>query len=197
MERIMNYKLKDDFEAYLLNNVYLEPAHIHHHDFYEIFFLLSGNVKYIIENKTYELIPGDILLISPTELHQSFFSLDQSYRRIVIYFSHEYILSIAKGEKILTRCFTARKNHLRLDPAISNLLITHANNIAKEYAKNDEYSKIMANALLVELLVSINRYVLNELSQNNEQESTKNILSELVEYINNNLSSELSLDRLA
>lgn len=191
------FRIKEDFEAYLMNNVYLGHAPIHHHDFYEMFFLLSGEAKYVIEGVTYDLMPGDIILISPTELHQCSYSLAEPYRRIVIYFTYEYILSAAGNTKLLTRCFTAHKNHLRLEPAVSNLLMTHAINIAKEFAKKDEYSKIMADALLVELLVSINRFVINNLDKNTEKETAKSVLAELVDYINSNLSSHLSLDWLA
>ena len=74
--------------------------------------------------------------------------------------------------------------------------MTHAINITKEFAKKDEYSKIMADALLVELLVSINRFVINNLDKNTEKETAKSVLAELVDYINSNLSSNLSLTGL-
>ena len=32
----------------------------HNHDFYEIYFFVSGEVTYIIEGNSYKLKPGDI-----------------------------------------------------------------------------------------------------------------------------------------
>ena len=42
----------------------------HYHDFYEIYFFIAGKVTYNIESRNFTLSPGDILLISPHELHQ-------------------------------------------------------------------------------------------------------------------------------
>ena len=36
---------------------------LHFHDYYEVFFFLSGEINYQIEGTTYHPTPGDILLI--------------------------------------------------------------------------------------------------------------------------------------
>ena len=46
------------------------PGEYHEHEFYEIFFFLSGDVSYIIEGSTYQLRPGDILLTSNEDIHK-------------------------------------------------------------------------------------------------------------------------------
>ena len=48
----------------------LGEVSLHHHDFYEIYLFLNGSVEYSIESRIYRLLPGDILLIGPMELHQ-------------------------------------------------------------------------------------------------------------------------------
>lgn len=62
--------LEADYEAYRYRDSYLSEVELHHHDFYEIYFFISGKVQYTIESRQYDLKPGDILLISPLELHQ-------------------------------------------------------------------------------------------------------------------------------
>ena len=59
-----------DFEILHMRDTYLKDVQLHHHDFFEVFFLISGDVSYTIESRVYHLMPGDLLLISPKELHQ-------------------------------------------------------------------------------------------------------------------------------
>ena len=53
---------------------YLEPkgadVEVHHHDFYEVYCLLSGQADYWVDGQTYHLRAGDMLLINPMELHR-------------------------------------------------------------------------------------------------------------------------------
>ena len=65
--QVMN---RTDFEILHMRDTYLKDVELHHHDFFEIFFLISGDVSYTIESRVYHLMPGDLLLISPKELHQ-------------------------------------------------------------------------------------------------------------------------------
>ena len=56
-----------DFELQYKRDSYLKDVELHHHDFYELYFLLSGDVTYTIESRLYHVLPGDMLLISVTE----------------------------------------------------------------------------------------------------------------------------------
>ena len=40
---------------------------LHHHDFYEIYYFISGQVEYRVEGSTYLMQPGDLLLISKSD----------------------------------------------------------------------------------------------------------------------------------
>ncbi len=61
--------LTNNYEIYRYRDSYLNNVALHHHDFYEVYLFLNGNVNYTIESRNYHLLPGDILLISPLELH--------------------------------------------------------------------------------------------------------------------------------
>ena len=62
---------------------------LHSHDFYEIFFMLSGGMDAIAGGRRYALVPGSILLLSPGELHRPCLLAepDQPYERIVLWLS--------------------------------------------------------------------------------------------------------------
>ena len=56
------------------HHLYDESPHnidFHKHTFYELFFFLSGDVNYIIEDRHYKLRQGDILLISKSDMHRA------------------------------------------------------------------------------------------------------------------------------
>src|SRR5699024_11565734 len=73
-----------DFELYRYRSTYMNEVALHHHDFYEVYLLLRGQVSYIVENHLYKMRPGDILLISPLELHQARIAADaEPYERFV------------------------------------------------------------------------------------------------------------------
>ena len=61
----------------------------HQHPFYEIFFFLSGNVNYIIEGRTYNLRPGDILLTGSLDIHRPDIHPGKPYERIVIWLADD------------------------------------------------------------------------------------------------------------
>ena len=80
------------FEVFRYKDAYLKEVALHHHDFYEVYFFLSGNVQYNIESRSYLLTPGDVLLISPMELHQPMFGSDhREYERIVLWIDKQFL----------------------------------------------------------------------------------------------------------
>ena len=78
--------LTNNYEIYRYRDSYPNNVALHHHDFYEVYLFLNGNVNYTIESRNYHLLPGDILLISPLELHQPRITLEKHpYERIVLW----------------------------------------------------------------------------------------------------------------
>lgn len=72
-------------DVFYFSDTALCDVPFHCHDFRTIVLVLSGNVIYSIEGKTYSLQPYDIALIDIGEIH-SVDSLDRStYKRIVFY----------------------------------------------------------------------------------------------------------------
>ena len=59
------------FEVFHYREKKTEKLQVHHHDFFEIYFLLNGQVTFRVEGSDYLLEPGDLLLINPQELHHA------------------------------------------------------------------------------------------------------------------------------
>ena len=62
---------------------------LHSHVYYEIIFIRSGNLQYLIGTRRYRIQRGDILLIAPGVSHRPLFleRLQEKYARIVIWVS--------------------------------------------------------------------------------------------------------------
>ena len=94
------------FEVFHYRDKKMDNVGIHHHDFFEVYFFLSGRVSFKVEGKSYHLEPGDLLLINPQELHQPDVGADALYERIVLWIDRSYLagLCAAAGEN-LAACF--------------------------------------------------------------------------------------------
>ena len=60
----------DTFEVFHYREPRANTVEVHHHDFYEVYFLLGGNVSYWVDGRIIRMEPGDLLLINPQELHR-------------------------------------------------------------------------------------------------------------------------------
>ena len=75
--------LKNQYEIYRYHDAHLSEVALH---FYEVYFFCAGRVEYAVEGRCYALLPGDILLISPQELHQPIFpEPGEAYERLVLW----------------------------------------------------------------------------------------------------------------
>ncbi|MBE6799088.1 MAG: helix-turn-helix domain-containing protein [Ruminococcaceae bacterium] len=183
---------------------YLDPKtrHLeaHYHDFYEIYFFIDGDVDYWIDGSLYHLVPGDILLINPTELHKPVpKSESDKYERIVLWINKTYLSGIEKG--IFECCFDCKNPNyskvLRLSSENKNSLFSLAHELCKEYYGKEFASDICAYSILLQLLTLINRFSRSDETVSNEKYSTPTLISEILAYINDHYYEKLSLDSLA
>lgn len=188
------------YKAY--NDFYDDNIDLHHHDFFEIYFFMEGNVKYIIENRNYQLIPGDILLISPLELHQPRFTDEKNpYERIILWINKQFLEQFSTQFTNLTYCFdTTEKNHtnlLRLRPAIRQTLEPIIQKLLDEY-NNDAYGHdISSISYLLQIMVELNRYALLPQKSYEEQDKSTLIITNILNYISEHYTEDLSLDFMA
>lgn len=70
------------------------PVNLHSHNYYEMVYVLSNSgTQYLVGTKRYLLQRGDIILVPPGIGHKPLFpsELAEPYRRIIIWFSTEFI----------------------------------------------------------------------------------------------------------
>lgn len=192
---------KQTFEIFRYKDAYPKEVTLHHHDFYEIYFFLSGNVQYNIESRSYLLTPGDVLLISPMELHQPMFGSDhREYERIVLWIDKQFLEGFSLPGQNFTICFDASlpnySNLLRPEGVQRQFLMFLLEQMFLESASREPYQEIAALSYLAQVMVSLNRLALQQRkeAQVTAQDSTVyNVLG----YINEHYNEALTLDDLA
>ncbi len=182
--QIMNNK---NYEVFYYKDPNPTEVEVHHHDFYEVYNLLGGDVSYWVDGRTYHLRSGDILLISPMELHRPIVKHGSTYERFVLWINRSYLDSLYGGS-ILTQCFRGPSNHLH-GGSISTLLSM----LVSESYGSKYGSEIYANGIFLQLMVEINR--LSPIGTYTAQPSP--LITNVLEHISKNFSTELSLDSLS
>lgn len=195
------YMKSSTYEIFRYQDDYPKTVSLHHHDFYEIYFFLSGNVQYNIEDRSYMMTPGDVLLISPMELHQPVFGQSHlHYERYVLWINKQYLDSLSTPGQEFNRCFdTTLPGHSNLlRPAgISREYLTFLmEQIRTEQFSRKPYSEVAALTYLVQLLITLNRMAIQNKGEG-QIKAPESVIYNILSYVNEHYQEDLSLDDLA
>ena len=193
---------RSNFEIFHYRDVNMQEVALHHHDFYEIYFFLSGNVSYNIESRNYRLTPGDLLLISPNELHQPVFGPEkQNYERIVLWIHPAFLQQFELAGQQVTRCFdTTREGHTNLlrPDGVTRELLGYLFNLLRQEMDSEEFgSELYSMGCLAQTLVLINRMADRAGREAEPRMNTDSVVVRVLSYINEHYNEDLSLDKLA
>ena len=161
-----------------------------HEGVYEILILEEGSPSFWVEGAVYEMMPGDIVIARQDEMHRIIHKGSYPYRRIII---NVHVDFFKKRDCLnYTEFFEKRPvgvgNHYSAkileEKGVSEIIER-----LKKYTKSEE--EVLVSGALAELF-----YALNSLP---EKERTKNegLIKDIVIYINDNITSPLTLDSIA
>ena len=193
---------RPDFELQYKRDSYLKDVELHHHDFFEIYFLMSGDVTYLIESRIVHVMPGDLLLISPKELHQVLIKPEMSvYERYVLWIDPEMIRRLSSGATDLTLGLDPANpvfgNQLRPKSEDRSKIRELLESLHRETAETSYGSDLLQQSLLTQLLVIINRMLAQQGSHLDEDTRTNRAVTQAINYIHLHYADPLSLDILA
>lgn len=168
---------------------------MHLHNAYEILLLIRGDVVYQVEGNEYELSAGDVVITNPHEMHRPIIRGGGEYERLIALIKPKYLSAFitrdyspfAAMENRKIGCFNRLEHKLVESSGIRDKLDT-----ARFYADNpvpQSEAYIKANLLLVLL-------TLNDLLVPEEQDVKVSRVDEIIQYINDNLTADISLSQL-
>lgn len=191
-----------DFEVQHKRDTYLKDVELHHHDFYEIYYLISGNVRYVVEGKVCRVMPGDLLLISPRELHQvSITPGMEDYERYVLWIDRNALHRLSSEntdlEQGLNPLRPGYNNLLRLNREQRHVVQSLMEAVFQESDGQGFGGDLLRNNLVSALLVQINRVAQQQSAEPENHVISSRIVAETVDYVNLHYWEHLSLDALA
>lgn len=190
------------YELQHKQDAYLKKVDLHHHDFFEIYFLMSGDVTYTIESKLYRVMPGDILLISPRELHKLHIRTDREpYERYVLWVAPKTLRRLSTGKTDLLQCLDPSRpgyrNQLHPLPEEQQYLHGLIRRLHLERQAEGYGSDLAAESLLPQILIEINRVAQRQEATEEDASRSSQVVSAAVDYIGEHYGEPLSLEELA
>ena len=184
-----------EFEIFHYRDPIPTAIDVHHHDFYEIYFFLEGDVQYWVEGRTYKLSPGEMLLIHPMQLHRAIFSSERTYERIVLWIDKSYIESLTPDGGVLLSCFEGRQaNILQLSPLQRTELISRMNALVRESRSKELGAALAAKGLFLQCMVDISRLYQ---ATGNAVKLTDDLSQKVLAYIGEHFNEPITLESLS
>ncbi len=201
-EKIKRGYLKEDFRFAHLKDQQNLQFEYHYHDFDKIIVFISGNVTYLIEGRAYRLEPWDILLVRNEEIHKPIIDPNEAYERIVIWVNPSFLQEHSSSDCDLLTCFRLAaeegSNLLRPGPEMLQNVKSIISQLKDSWKSTGFGSRILCNALFIQLVVHINREMLGSKSRNKKDYvQYDERIAAILDYINSHLDGDLSIDSLA
>ena len=157
----------------------------HYHNLFEIYYMKEGTCSYFIDNKVYEIVPGDIVLIPDGVIHKTNYG-DKPHTRLLINCSANYIPTSVTSH--IPKLIYLYRNESAL-PEIDEIF----KKIEAEYNSPDEFTNESVKCLIYSLFFVMAR---NSNSFKNKSSSSM-LVEECVKYIKKNFMHSLTLSEAA
>ena len=168
------------------------PSHIH--DTYEILCIVRGSVDYIVEGTLYKLKPGAVMIIRPSETHKLIVNKSTDYERYVLNFSGSLFADTPFSMELLSP-FKKRElgegNMYSQNELGKISAITFFEKMVDECLFFNKNDAIISN--LSSLLCAINL----SFKSRDGHESERGQEAEIISYVNENLTSDLTIEKIA
>ncbi|WP_035765947.1 AraC family transcriptional regulator [Butyrivibrio sp. NC2002] len=191
-----------------MENKYFSIAHLykdekamemHIHDCYEVYFSISGGKQFLIDNRVYDIKPGDLFLINQYDSHYLTQIDKEVHERIVIMIDPDFMRSLSSNETSLDFCFTDRgegfSHKISLKEEQQSRFLYFINKIL---TSNGYGHDLLEKAIFTEMFVMIGKIIRDKEEGNAGMQSTYNEqVDAILSYINNNIQNPVSISMLS
>lgn len=162
---------------------YTNRKHYHHH--FEIYYIDEGSCCYFIDNKTYQILPGDVIFVPAGVVHNTEYK-NTIHTRLLINCSDWFVPMSVRS------LFCESPYHFRnaeLSKKVKDILLC----IEEEYNSPDDYSQESFRSYMYRLFIMIAKSVeLNTAGRND-----KHYIEDAIEYLQGNYTSNVTLAEVA
>ena len=191
--------LLEDFRLFHLRDAQGAKMDYHYHEFCKILFLVEGMGAYSIEGKRYELRSGDIVLLGNHVVHRPEFESGNSYERLILYVSPEFLERQSSADGDLKECFSGVDGHVLRPNEKTKSVLFEQIRLLEEVLADHRYGRtVLSNSILLRMLVEIVRSL--QSGEGNMQEPLKprsKTVMDAVSYLDSHLMDELSIESVS
>lgn len=192
--------LNENYHYFHLRDTAGQEGSYHFHEFDKLVLLLAGRVDYVVENVSYTLRPGTVLLVPHHAVHRAIIDVSEPYERIILYLDTSYF-ERALPSAGLAECFKRadRTNRCLLQADEEQRAELTALLRSYEAAQRDDRygAEALRDTLIMQLLIAINRISAAGGAADADDRRYDEKIRLALSYINENLTGELSVDALA
>lgn len=167
------------------------------HDRFELFYLIEGEVEYIVQGQHYIVHPGDMIFIPPSRIHSLVLNRTKNYERIVFVFDYRFLDQYFSQYPLdLEPLLNGRGHVIQKDivdhSAIKNVLFSIAQN-----QEEDKYKPLYLVSCTIQLIIALSKLFSNRSLDFLKPASTDTFIETVTGYIQDHITDSLSLDGMA
>lgn len=164
-----------------------ESMHSHHyHDRFEIYYLTSGRCHFFIDNRSYDIVAGDLILIPEGVIHKTNYGTDEEQARVVLEFSSDFVPESVRA-KLPSMVYLFR------NPTLASDLHEMIRAIDRECRNPDEFTFESLEARIRSLLFFLAR---NRMLGSHSV-SKNSMIEDVINYIKGNFAQDVRLSDVA
>lgn len=188
---ILNHRMRTGFFEQMTSHI--------HQSWYEIYYLVSGERYYIIQDHVYAIQAGDLVIINKKDRHHTADRRTPGHERLLINFREEIVGSSSQLADDLLLPFVKGSGVLRLNREQQIMVETLLAKMIDESKRKDPGFELYAETLLKELLLLIYRWSLSQMmpEDNSSQEIPDLTITQIARYITMNYREDITLERLS
>lgn len=187
--------LNEEYRLFAISENGLPELNYHYHEFHKLIFIKDGKAGYSIEGRYFDLKKNDIVIVPAGCVHRPEIEGGELYSRYVLYVSPELLKDYSTADTDLSSCFAGNGGAVRLggETLVNVQKLFYEIDISDANAFG---SDIMCRSLILQLMVILGRWLREPFVSVEGIANDKKILK-ILEYINENINEELSIDALA
>lgn len=193
--------LHSDFKLFYLTDNSSEEPDYHYHDFDKIIIFIKGHISYMIEGRSYDLQPHDIVLVNRNHIHKPFIDNSIPYERIIIYISRNFIDTYRTDSYDLSYCFQKAKQEasyvLRFPNTKNNVLLESTVKLERSFRDGDYAHELKQQLDVLEFMIYLNRAARKQNLDFVSTSSHNQKIIETIDYINTHLAEDISIESIA
>ena len=171
-----------------------ESFYMHSHDEYEIYMFLEGDSNCVVENTSYPLKPGDMLVFRKNEMHRVYHNKKTPYKRFILMVSPDFFkkYNCEEYEKVFKDNSFDESNKINAEIVkVSGIFdaVMRLKNYTNEYK---ELNVPVAAGIVTEIL-----YLISKISSFEAPARGSRLIKNVISYINTNIDKDLSLEKLS